>query len=163
MLFTTKRYSFDTFDGKIILLACLDHPVEYDDIKSQYLSAYSERCNDFVRNRLIENLRDRYFIARQERFTFERYRYELKITEFYDNGVCSSYLLTAKLYESNKLMFNQIDTAVFYNEYCVPERLLTKRKRKGRILLNENGIPCIVELIGDELVVTKLSNKAFHI
>lgn len=160
MNFVCKRYSYNGFDGKRILLADIDYPTENTGFAYKYLYAYVNNCFAFVNGRFNEAVKNKYISVYNDRSNFCLYHYRLNVIETYADQELSSYLISILLKYGSTPVFLNDDALVFLNDMLIPPRIIHKRKSK-KVLLNEEGIPSIIKHEGDQTQIQRIGNKKF--
>ena len=157
MQFNRRRYTLNAFDGKIILALIIDFPSKETSVKYDYLNHYALNCYIFATTDLYETVKTKYISEYQNGTPFNKYSYKLEIKETYSTDVVFSYLIIATLETGRDVLSQRVDAVVFYRDYIIPPKLLAKDKHP--IILDKDGLPCIMYYKDGNLVNQNLSDK----
>lgn len=163
MIFTHKRYSFDAFDGKIILFAQIDCPCDGFGQRYDYLFRYSSLCYSFVSGKLWDRVKEIYLSQYNDRYSFNRYFYELNIRETFDENGISSYLITVFLKCGASIVSHRTDSVVFYGDLIIPQKMICSkcRRKRGAVYLDSNGFPSFASIADGRPATEQLIKRKY--
>ena len=149
MTFFNKKIACFTFDATCLLRIDLESPVddgESSQIVFKYLSEYISGCECFANGKLFAELESDYKKNHALSHTkYMPYNYQIRITETYNDGVKSSYLIIAVLTQADKLLDYGVDSVVFIDDSMIPQRILIKKRLSQNevVVLDSNGTAVI--------------------
>ena len=157
-----RHYSFNAFDGKVILIATIDFPSYGKGADFEYLDRFTNNCYKFVSTDLYDKVKTKYISEYQNRRSFDKLIYFLEIKETYASESLSSYLITITVKQSGVEKSFRKHTLVFYRNMIVPSRLISKRY--SEILIDADAFPCKVNIENGKVKLERIfNNRIFEI
>ena len=160
MKFVSERYAFATDDGRVVLRASVDNPLNFDCSGFEYLSAYSSAVSEFVSSVLFVKAIDVYNRSKgsAQRFTPLFYSYKCNVT--YCDDFYLSCALIATLSQGTGLISQAFDSMVLAGDQILPPKQICRDCRKRKLLLDTDGFPAVAELISGKLQLQRVGKKS---
>ncbi len=146
MNFITESYSYASGDGRVILRVCIDRPANFDHGAFEYLNRYSDALFEFAREKLFLRATELYTDSINTNKKFIPLLYSLKYTITNSDDTYLSCLMCVKLLQGSDVLEHKIDSVVFYNDKILPSKLICRKYKKNKILLDSEGFPCIAKI-----------------
>ena len=160
MDFVSESYSFASNDGRIILRACIDRPINSTHNGFEYLNMYSSNIYEFIKERLFLKALDAYDASVRVGSRFMPYMYCLKYyVTYYDDTYCSCAIL-AKLVQGTNLIMQSIDTIVFIGDQILPPRFINHSHKYKNLVIDSEGFPSAVESSDGRLSFRRVGKKS---
>ena len=145
MDFISESYSFASGDGRIVLRACIDRPLNSAHSAFEYLNQYSSSIHEFVSDRLVLKAREEYDSSIRVGTRFLPYLYSFKYYVTYSDDTYMSCVIVAKLMQATNILMQSVDSIVFIGNQILSPRLIYHRHLRKQLAFDAEGFPCVVE------------------
>lgn len=160
MDFIAESFSYAASDGRIILRACIDRPLNTARASFEYLNEYSHSIRDFINDKLFLRAVEEYDISLRERTRFSPLLYTFKFTITYLDDLYLSCVMLATLVHVTHSIARSVDSIVFYDNKILPPRLINYAHRTKKLALDIEGYPCVVEYTDNNLTLRRVGKKS---
>lgn len=155
MDFISELYSLASKDGKVILRACVDRPLNSAHNAFNYLNEYSGSIRDYVNGRLFSKALEVYDGAQRDNVRFVPFLYAFKCSATYSDDIYYSCVMTAKLSQAATLISQSLDTVVFCKDQILPPGLINRAYKKKMLAIDAAGFPCVVDLQEGKIILQR--------
>lgn len=160
MDFISESYSFASNDGRIVLRACIDRPLNSAHNAFEYLNQYSSSIHEFVNGRLLLKALEAYDTYVRTGTRFLPYLYSFKYYVTYSDDTYWSCAMVAKLMQATKVLMYSIDSIVFIDKQILPPRLIHHSLKYKNLVFDTEGFPSVIEFADGRLSFRRVGKKS---
>jgi hypothetical protein len=158
--FVSESYSFANIDGRIVLRATIDRPLNSAHNAFEYLSLYSASISKYVSSVLVSSAREAYCASIRAGVRFLPYLYSFKYYITYSDEVFLSCISVAKLVQEGSVLAQAIESLVFIGNQILPPRLIDHRNVRKHLVLDSEGFPSVVEYVSGAFTFKRVGKKS---
>lgn len=160
MDFISESYSFASNDGRIVLRACIDRPLNSAHNAFEYLNQYSCSIHEFVNDRLLLKALEAYDNSVRTGTRFLPYLYSFKNYVTYSDETYWSCAMVAKLMQATNVLMQSIDSTVFIGNQILPPRLINHSHKYKNLVFDTEGFPSVIESADGRLSFRRVGKKS---
>lgn len=160
MDFVSESYSFASNDGRIVMRACIDRPLNFAHNAFEYLNQYSRSIHEFVNDRLLLKALEAYDSSVRIGARFLPYLYSFKYYVTYSDDTYWSCAMVARLMQATNVLMQSIDSVVFIDKQILPPRLINHSHKQKNLVFDADGFPSVVELSDGRLSFRRVGKKS---
>lgn len=160
MDFISESYSFASNDGRIVLRACIDRPLNSAHGTFEYLNQYSSSIHEYVNDRLFLKALEAYDASVRTDARFQPYLYSFKYYVTYSDDTYWSCVAVARLLQATNALMHSIDSIVFIDKQILPPRLINHSHKYKNLVFDAEGFPSVVESVDGKLHFRRVGKKS---
>ena len=160
MDFVSESYSFASNDGRIVMRACIDRPLNSAHNAFEYLNQYSSSIHEFVNDRLLLKALEAYDASVRTGARFLPYLYSFKYYVTYSDDIYWSCAMVSRLMQATNVLMQSIDSVVFIDKQILPPRLINHSHKYKNLVFDSEGFPSVVESSDCSLNLRRVGKKS---
>ncbi len=160
MNFISESYSFASKDGRVVLRACIDRPLNSSFDAFDYLNRYSASILEYVNDKLLWKALEAHDKSDRESIRFVPLLYTFKCSVTYSDDTYLSCVMIAKLSQVTNMISQSLDSVVFVKNQILPPGLFYNAHKNSKLVIDEEGFPCVATLEDGKLALRRVGKNS---